>query len=328
VSYKGIWNWDAAFHAIAVSRWDRVLAEDQALIFVDSQKPDGMFVDVLLADGRIVDTHSKPPVFPWACEIVHRRTGDADFLRRAYKPLRKMVRFWEMRRAVEGTGLFRYGGRIPRFESGWDTSVRWDGWRRRMGRLMPVDLNCYMVMCYRALRHMAEVLGERTDAREYDEREQSLAEAVNHRLWDDGRGCYLDFDTDGRPSPVLTPASFMPMFAEIAPRRRALRMATLAADPRRLYPGMPTVSYDDPRYRSSLYWRGPAWLNTTWFAATGLRRYGHTSIAETLRETILDWCAASPDALYEYYDSRTGAGCGAPGFGWTSAFVIELILGW
>jgi putative isomerase len=326
-NYKGIWNWDAAFHALAVSRWDRGLAEEQVRIFLDSQKPDGAFVDVLLCDGRVNEDFSKPPVFPWAYQQVHQRAGGDDFLRMAYPRFQAMAGFWEGTRGGKRDVLFHYGGKKPRFESGWDTSVRWDAYRKRMGQLWPIDLNCYMVMVYRALQYMAGVVGDDAGCRRCKEREAALIELINERLWDGSRSCYADVGRDGTPSQVLSPASFMPLFIGIASRARARAAAKLAADPRRFFPGMPTVSYDDPKYRSALYWRGPAWLNVTWFAIRGLERHGETALAARLRETILGWCARNEDCLHEYYDSRTGAGLGAPGFGWTSAFVIELILG-
>ncbi len=47
-------------------------------------------------------------------------------------------------------------------------------------------------------------------------------------------------------------------------RERAARSAKLAADPARFFPGLPSVSYDDPAYRSGEYWRGPqyGWMGT------------------------------------------------------------------
>jgi glycogen debranching enzyme len=119
----------------------------------------------------------------------------------------------------------------------------------------------------------------------------------------------------------------MPLFTGVASKERADAMAAVAADPKRMYPGLPTVSYDHPSYEGGEYWRGPAWLNTTYFAVEGLRSYGHRNLADRLRETIMGWCANGTDSLHEYYDSRTGTGCGAPHFGWTSAFLIELIVG-
>jgi hypothetical protein len=40
------------------------------------------------------------------------------------------------------------------------------------------------------------------------------------------------------------------------------------------------------------------------------------------------WCANNPEALREYYDSRSGKGLGEIQYAGTAAFIIELILGW
>jgi putative isomerase len=109
---------------------------------------------------------------------------------------------------------------------------------------------------------------------------------------------------------------------------RAACLAKLAADPARFFPGLPSVSYDNPAYRSSEYWRGPTWLNVAYFALKGLRDYGHDRVASAIRETILGCCDKNEDYLWEYYDSRDGKGIGAPQYGWTGTFVIEFILNW
>jgi neutral trehalase len=146
-----------------------------------------------------------------------------------------------------------------------------------MGQLWPVDLNCCMVMAYRSMQYLARVTGHEADRGPFEAKERALADAVNRRLWDEARGCYADTGRDGTASRVLSPASFMPLFTGIATKPRARSMARIAADPARFFPGMPTVSYDDPKHKSSL------------------------------RETILGWCARDPEALHEYYDSKTGA---------------------
>ena len=75
-------------------------------------------------------------------------------------------------------------------------------------------------------------------------------------------------------------------------------------------------------------WRGPAWANTSYMALKGLKRYGFDKTAETGREQLLAWCHQNRDYLWEYYDSRSGKGLGAPQYGWTAAFVIEFIASW
>jgi neutral trehalase len=325
-TYQGVWNWDAAFHMLAVSRWDPQLAYEQAYLFCNHQNPDGSFVDVILADGTVVADYSKPPVFPWAAEQVHRRTKDDEFLKRVYPHFQKMENFWWEKRGGSDDGLFFYGGANPAFESGWDNSVRWDDYMQEMTRLWPIDLNCYMVMLYRAMHYMAVILGEKVDAELYKIKELALTELVNKRLWDEQNHCYVDMGRDGRPSSVLSPASFMPLYISIAPKEKAERMAALAADEKKFYPGMPTVSYDHPSYESHQFWRGPSWLNTNYFAVKGLKNYGFDEIADAMKEKTLTWCANTSEALREYYDTKTGQGLGASHFGWTSVFVIEYIL--
>jgi putative isomerase len=325
-AYQGLWNWDSAFHAMAVSRWDRELAYEQVDIFIESQKPDGMFIDVLYADGRVGAEFGKPPVFPWACGLIHKRTGDDIFVRKVYPALQRLESFWWLKRGGEKDGLFFYGGTKPELESGWDNSVRWDTYLGGMENLWPIDLNCYMVTFYRALQYLGRVAGCTGDPSSYGSKERSLVDAIQAKLWDEKAGWYVDTGGDGTASDVLSPASFMPLYTGIAPRERAERMAELAADSGKFFPGMPTVSYDNPKYESSEYWRGPAWLNTTFFALKDLKEHGFHDIADSMRETMLDWCAGTDDALHEYNDTKTGKGIGAPHFGWTTAFLIELIL--
>ena len=59
------------------------------------------------------------------------------------------------------------------------------------------------------------------------------------------------------------------------------------------------------------HWRGPAWLNTSYMALKGLKRYGYNETAQACREQLLAWCDQNRDHLWEYYDSKSGKGTGA-----------------
>lgn len=327
-TYAGVWNWDSAWHAMAVSRWDSELAYEQCELFFATQQDDGMLIDVQYADGRIGNGASKPPVFPWAFCVVYRKNPDRKRLKKAYEVYTKMEGYWVAKRK---TGpLFHYDaayddGHVDMYakcESGWDTSVRFD---EGVTNLWAIDLNCYMITVYRSLAFMAEELGER--ALLWKTKEAELTEAVKTYLWDEEMGIYTDAYSDTKKrSRVLSPASFMPLFIRIASNEQAERMAKLCSDREKFYPGMPTVSYDDPCYQQADYWRGPTWINTAYFALKGLKDYGFTELADRMRQTILDWCAEEKEYIFEYYDSRTGKGLGAKNFGWSAAFIIEFIL--
>ena len=44
--------------------------------------------------------------------------------------------------------------------------------------------------------------------------------------------------------------------------------------------------------------------------------------------TLLDRSVRTPEAIHEYYDSKTGAALGVNHFGWSCAFIIKFLLDW
>ena len=331
--FGGVWNWDAAFHAMAVRRWDPELARDQIRLHLKIQRPDGKFPDVWRIDGSIFDGGSKPPVLPWAAWEIEAQEHDAKFLEAAYAGFVKNERFWMEKRGGAADGLCHYDGDSADpeerklwggWESGWDNSPRWDA---GVTRVQPVDLNCYLVVFYRALAAMARRLGKGAETAAWKEKAETLAGRVEETFWDDARGCYYDFDRENRRfCDTVSPAAFMPLFIGTAAPERAARMAEVAQT--HFAPGWPSVSYRDPAFEPTGYWRGRTWLNIAYFALKGLKDYGFTEIAEQGRDTLMSWVRRLPGSIYENYNPETGAPVGAPHFGWSSAFVIKFILDW
>ncbi len=326
----GIWNWDSAFHAMTVSRFDTPLAKSCIDAFTAFQLPFGMFPDVIHVDGRICDNYGKPPVLPWATLIVFRRDGNRDFLRRNFDRYVKNASFWEENRCDRG--LFYYSAQQhpeaedylhPRWESGWDNSPRWDEFP--IVDLFAIDLNCYMVLFYRAMAEMAEILGEKRQ--DWDAKAKALAGRIEATLFDEARNTYADRNRkNGKFLTVLSPASFMPLYIGTASQERAAAMETLAADPKKFYPGMPTVTYDCPAF-SKDYWRGQTWLNVAFFAVKGLADYGFCKTAGEIREYILSMAYDNlPRGIFENYDSVNRRGLFNNSFSWSAAFLIEFIL--
>ena len=326
--YVGHWNWDSAFSAMALARIDAPLAREQAGVLFAARAENGCLPNVIFPDGRVAANRSQPPVWFCAYREIDRRNPDDAALADAYGVLCRYEAFWRTRRQTGG--LFRYdadegkNASLVKFESGWDTSPRWD--ETLPDALWPIDLNCYMVEAYRSLAYMAKRLG-RSEAQRWTACAETLAALINERLWHEESGAYMDtVIADGRPTGVLTPASFMPLAVGIADAARAEKTAALARSPQKFYPLMPSVSYDAPQYASGDYFRGPTWMNLAGMALDGLHRYGYTALAAGYRERLLGVCAAETRGLFEYYDSRTGEGRGACGYGWTAAFLIHWIL--
>lgn len=330
----GIWNWDSAFHAIGVMKWDTELAKEQILGFVRYQLDDGMFIDTISDNGKICDISSKPPVLSYAANEIYKADKDIEFLKNLYPRLSKNLEFWEKHRFYKG--LFHYGANISkvpfnefdlyvRYESGWDNSVRWQS---PCSDYWPIDLNCFAVMTYRSMAEIAQALSKTEDYEKYKKAEKTLIRNINSLLWNDELKCYTDVNRfDGKPSEVLSPASFMPLFIEIASDDRAACLARYAGDKNKFFPGMPTVSYDNKEY-SQDYWRGNTWLNVAYFAAKGLKNYGFDDTADAIKATILDWVYSDSDCVHENYEAKTGKGLYCPYFSWSCVFVMEFILDW
>ena len=329
----GIWNWDSAFHAMATSWFDIEQAKDCILGFIRFQKPDGMFPDVIYLNGNRVEDLTKPPVLPAAAWRVYEQGADKDFLRACYPAFVKNETFWTERRMHDG--LFHYSSEgtpeevakndylHARYESGWDNSPRWDA---PVVDFWPIDLNCFMVQFYRSLAKIATAIGE--DGSAWTERANALKALVLARLYDKENNCFADYNfKEGRFSSVITPASFMPLYIGIATYAQAAAMHRIGADPKRFYPGMPSVSYDDPAY-STGYWRGPTWLNIAYFAAKGMKQYGFLGTANGIRDFILQMVDKNADGIYENYDSKEERGLYWHSFSWSACFVIEFILRW
>ncbi|ATC65416.1 hypothetical protein CMV30_16510 [Nibricoccus aquaticus] len=302
-------------------------------IILDRQLENGMLPDVLHQNGKLNSEYGKPPVMAWAVAVVDRRSPDDAYIARVYPKLVRLGQFWDQERGGKSDGLYFYAGGHPGNESGWDNSVRWDGGyqlsKSDEKRLWAIDLKCYLYAHFRALSYLATRLNRESEAAGWSERAEKLARQINDQLWDEEKGFYVDRDrVIGAPSQVLSPAGFMPLFAGIAPKDRAARVAAAAANPEKFFPGMPTAAYDTPGYDSRAMWRGPAWLNTSFFALKGLRDYGYTEVADAMRAKLLGWVAAEPELLREYYDSKTGEGLGARRFAWTGVFAIAFVLDW
>lgn len=330
--FHGIWNWDSAFIAMGVSRWDKKLAQEQAEIFYRFQKEDGLFPDVIWEQKPgMEDRFGKPPVWPWAVAGMDRKNPDDAFLETSWLPLKKNGEFWRTKRFRSEDGLFVYGASTEgeereqhiRYESGWDNAVRWDS---GIESIYPVDLNCFMITFYRGMQYIACRLGKIEEAETYARQEQELKDAILNKLWDGERNCFADYNFAQKAFvSALSPASFMPLWVGIASPMQAAAMEKLAADPKKFYPGMPTVTYDDPNLEYDGYWRGPTWMNVAYFAVKGLYDYGFRKTAMEIRETMLKWMAREA-SIHENYDPTTGEPLRAADFSWSAAFAIEFIL--
>lgn len=186
--------------------------------------------------------------------------------------------------------------------------------------------NALLIASEHALARIAEELGAAGTARHA--RAERLTAALLKRLWDPARGMFFCRDVRaGGLIPERGVSGLVPLLLPGLPRETATALVGTLTGPHfglggatRLVP-----SYDllGEAFDPHRYWRGPAWFNTGWLVERGLRTHGERERADTLREDLVRTAGATGFA--EYVDPYTGAGCGAPGFGWTAALTLDLL---
>ncbi len=102
----GIWNWDTAFHVMALSHVDVEIAKENVLAFLKFQNEDSMLPDVVRGWGEIDCYYSKPPVMPWAAKLAYEQDHDLNFLKEIYPNFVAYEKFLSDNRSQNG--MFYY----------------------------------------------------------------------------------------------------------------------------------------------------------------------------------------------------------------------------
>ncbi len=328
ITYVGVWQWDAYFHALAYRHVDLALAKDQLRIVLDHQRQDGMIPDAVHDEGTV--THmtypveadvTKPPLLAWSAWKLYQTDGDREFLDEIYEAIVRWNNWWFEKNDLDGNGLCEY--QHP-YSSGLDDSPLWDDG-------MPVeapDLNTYLCLQQEALGKIAAVIGERADAEKWERRAAAMAQRLVRELWDPAAGLFWA-RRDGARVNVRTPFNLFPLITGRLPAAIAERLLAHLLDERQFwtrYP-VPTVARDDPKYAPQTMWRGPTWVNVNYLLIEGLFRAGQPGLARELRRRTLEMMTQEDD-IYEYYHPETGENppTAASIYGWSSALLIELAI--
>lgn len=328
IHYVGVWQWDAFFHALAYRHVDMKLAEDQLRILLDHQREDGMIPDAIHDEGLVTHLNepvdadvTKPPLIAWTALKLFRHSGHRDFLSEIYEPLVRVNQWWFEKNDETFDGIVEYN---HPFSSGLDDSPLWDDG-------MPVespDINTYLVMQMDALAEIAEILGEKNDAKDWRSRAETLARRMISHFWDPQAGVFWALK-DHHPVRVLTPFNLFPLFTRRLPREINERLIAHLISTDKFWTRfpIPTVARGDSKYDPFQMWRGPTWINVNYLFIDGLVQSGYADLARQLRDRTLDLLMQHDD-IFEYYHPETGEPPprAARLFGWSSAIFIDLAI--
>ncbi|HXH27137.1 MAG TPA: trehalase family glycosidase, partial [Candidatus Acidoferrum sp.] len=222
-------------------------------------------------------------------------------------------------------------------ESGWDFSSRWlkDGKTLstiRTVEILPVDLNCLLVILEQTIADAYKQLHQRGAAATYTKRAEKRAAAIRTYCWSKKNGFFADYDfVAGKRTPHLSLAGVFPLYAGVATKEQAAAVAKML-EQKFLKPGGLLTTL----HETGQQWDAPnGWAALQWVAIQGLRRYGYAALADEIKHRWLNVVTTvfkREGKIVEKYNVKAigkPAGGGEyvlqDGFGMTNGVVMALL---
>lgn len=309
-----VWIWDSCFMALfcryAASVFPGIETLDNFYRIIYDHEKSGIFIHH--ADN--------PPLFAWAEEQYYRFTGDRTRLERVMLEKRYLERHYDWLEKLDCRG------RRPAFSSSFvcwrkePGGYRWSGCPSGMdntprGRdvydgIYWVDALAQQGLAALCIARLAEEVGDEKCARRFRGEYEAKKELMR-QYWEPAYGTFMDRLVSGDGfCPVLTPASYWPLLAEMATPEQAESMAGLlsAADKLGGAVPCPSVARDDPDFEEDgRYWRGGVWLPAAYMVVKGLEKCGKFEQASRLSAQLLGHMAETftrfePHTIWECYN--------------------------
>ncbi len=194
-----------------------------------------------------------------------------------------------------------------------------------------VMVNTIYIENLRVLAGLCQRVSDAVTAGRFRQRADLAARSLLAKCWSEERGLF--FDLAGVAEAWLETNTITSLFPILLPDLDQGMVEALVGhltDPGEYaapFP-VPSVAMDEPSYSAgvlagNLVWRGPTWINSNWYLVRGLLRHGYDHLARLIIDQTVE--AVRRSGFREYYHPQTGAGGGAPDFGW-STIVVDLAL--
>lgn len=188
-----------------------------------------------------------------------------------------------------------------------------------------LSFNCIALRANSHLHEIAKALGKELPE-ELQAINEQAAKALEN-LWDPETNQYYcrNFVTHKL---IKEPSieALMPLYSGVISQERAAHLVKML-ETHQLFGSkfpVPSVPLNSAYYNPMRYWQGPTWLNTNWLIIDGLERYGFKDEAEKIRQACLQ--VTAQNGMFEYFNPETGEAAGSPGFSWTAALTLDLLL--
>lgn len=202
-----------------------------------------------------------------------------------------------------------------------------------------VDQASYMFSDNQYLAQMADILGKDTDAKEFREKADKLANYINTCMFDEGTGFFYDIRIEDKPlangcagKPIVErgkgPEGWSPLFNKAATQANADAVVKVMKDTSEFNTYIPlgTAALSSPAFGPDIYWRGRVWVDQFYFGLKGMESYGYRDDAVEMAGAFFDHAdgLVGDGPIRENYNPLTGDQQGAPNFSWSSAHLYML----
>ena len=196
-----------------------------------------------------------------------------------------------------------------------------------------VDLNAYLYAEKLYLARLAKVLGKESDFKRLNSEAEILKEKIQSQFFDPEDGWFYDTDLSGEKFiKGAGSEGWIPLWAKVATQEQANTIRDKMMDPEKFYVKVPfqTMAKDHPKFDPmNGYWRGPNWLDQSYFGVKGLKNYGFEEEAHKATLQILEGAEGIMEKgvpIRENYHPLTGKGLNAKNFSWSAAHIIMLLM--
>lgn len=346
--FNGFWAWDSWKHAAALAYINPELAKEQIRVMYDHQFENGFIPDCIYRDTTI-EAHNyrntKPPLSAWAVWKVFEQSKDSNFIREMYSKIINQHKWWYEMRDHDKDGICEYGSTdgtliAAKWESGMDNAVRFDESKlveNAEGAFSldqeSVDLNAYLYAEKKYLVKMAEIMENESDKKKFLSDAKDLKIKIQEQFFDKETGWFYDTSLDGKTFIKAKGCEgWIPLWADAAANIQAESVKNNMMNPEYFNTLVPlqTLSASHPKFKPNRgYWRGPVWVDQSYFGIMGLKNYHFKKEANELTKKLFHNSAGlleNGPSIRENYQPITGDGLESENFSWSAAHYLLMMI--
>jgi alpha,alpha-trehalase len=324
--YQQMWDWDGFFigsHLAHQSPEKAQYLKGWVLGFAGAIDKEGYVAGMITTKGPVplggkFGKFAMKPFLAQGAVIAAERLGDYQWVAPVWDNLRRVITFRENTQYDPKWELFFWESAM---QSGADNNVALTNDPKDPSAILAADLCTFQLREYKAMARIADKLGKKTEAEEYQKKSVKLRAAMLQHLWFARDAMFFNLRRDnGKSVRHISYSNFVPLIEDILPPADARTMIRryLWNPGHMLAPyGLRSLSKQDPGYNNVSMidpysnWQGPVWINANYLDFIALKRYGFEDEARQLAGILGRLVLADIHkwgSMHECYHAETGEG--------------------